>query len=82
MKKMMILGGLLGFLIGMGFGFVGQGDWITILCKACIAAYLTGLLMRWWARIWVRCLKDAFKEKLKEEDVASKLSNELKEKEA
>jgi hypothetical protein len=38
-------------------------------------------MMRWWARVWVRCLKDAFKEKLKREDVASGLPNELKEKE-
>ena len=56
----MILGGLIGFLIGMGFGFAGQNDWVSILLKACTAAYLAGLMMRWWARMWVRCLRDAF----------------------
>ncbi len=78
----MILGGLLGFVIGMGFGIAGHGNWISILCKACIAAYLTGLMMRWWARIWAHCLKEAFKEKLNKEDLASGLPKEVKEKEA
>jgi hypothetical protein len=81
MKKMMIFGGLLGFLLGMGFSIASQEEWLGIFWKACVAAYLVGLMMRWWARVWVRCLKDAFKEKLKREDVASGLPNELKEKE-
>ena len=75
----MILGGLVGFVTGMGFGFAGHGDWISILCKACIAAYLTGLMMRWWARIWVRCLKDAFKEQLNNEEPSSEIPTDLKE---
>jgi hypothetical protein len=79
MRKMMILGGLVGFLIGMGFGFAGQNDWLTLLLKACIAAYLAGLMMRWWARMWVRCLRDAFKEKLSQQETASKIPNEMKE---
>ena len=79
MKKMMILGGLLGFLIGMGFGFAGQNDWVSILLKACVAAYLTGLMMRWWARMWVRCLRYAFKEKLSREEAASHTPDEMKE---
>jgi Kef-type K+ transport system membrane component KefB len=79
MKKMMILGGLVGFLIGMGFGFASQNDWVIILLKACIAAYLAGLMMRWWARMWVRCLRDAFKEKLSQQETASKIPNEMKE---
>ena len=79
MKKMMILGGLVGFLIGMGFGFASQNDWVIILLKACIAAYLAGLMMRWWARMWMRCLRDAFKEKLSQQETASKIPNEMKE---
>ena len=79
MKKMMILGGLVGFLIGMGFGFASQNDWVIVLLKACIAAYLAGLMMRWWARMWVRCLRDAFKEKLSQQETASKIPNEMKE---
>jgi len=79
MRKMMILGGLVGFLIGMGFGFASQNDWVIILLKACIAAYLAGLMMRWWARMWVRCLRDAFKEKLSQQETASKIPNEMKE---
>jgi len=75
----MILGGLVGFLIGMGFGFAGQNDWISILLKACVSAYLTGLMMRWWARMWVRCLRDAFREKLSKHETASKIPNEMKE---
>ena len=69
----------MGFLIGMGFGFAGQNDWLTLLLKACIAAYLAGLMMRWWARMWVRCLRDAFKEKLSQQETASKIPNEMKE---
>ncbi len=69
----------MGFLIGMGFGFASQNDWVIILLKACIAAYLAGLMMRWWARMWVRCLRDAFKEKLSQQETASKIPNEMKE---
>ncbi|MDG1891496.1 MAG: hypothetical protein P8L18_09305 [Verrucomicrobiota bacterium] len=82
MKKMMILGGLLGFLIGLGFGFSTEGDGLSVLWKSCVAAYAAGLLMRWWGRIWIRCLKDALREKIGKEDTLAGLSPEMKGKEA
>ncbi len=62
-KTLMLLGALTGFAIGIGFGLARQGDSKWVFLKACIAAYVAALLMRWWGRIWIRSIREMHQEK-------------------
>ncbi len=59
MKLMMILGGLLGFLIGLGFGLAQQSAWPGAIWRASAAALAAGILSRWWGKLWIRSLEQA-----------------------
>lgn len=59
MKKLMLLGGMLGFGIGAAFGRLQNASDSTILWRACVAAVAAGLLMRWWGRMWMGGLRDS-----------------------
>ncbi len=65
MKALMILGSMVGFLIGTGFGLAGRSPWPDALWRACAAAVVAALLTRWWGRIWMQGLKEALEEKSK-----------------
>lgn len=64
MKILMILGGLLGFLIGAGFGLAQTSAWPDALWRASVTAFAGGLLLRWWGRMWIQCLVQAHEEQL------------------
>jgi ABC-type sulfate/molybdate transport systems ATPase subunit len=64
MKALMALGGLMGFLIGVGFGLAQQSEWPAVLWRAAVAAYVAGLLMRWWGRVWLQGLQHAQQQRL------------------
>ena len=57
MKKVMIAGGLLGFLIGVTFGLVQGSAWPSILWRASVATLVAGMLMRWWGNFLVASLQ-------------------------
>ena len=59
MKKMMIMGGLVGFGIGVVTGLVKEISWRALFLCACVTALLSGLLFRWWGRVWIGGLKDS-----------------------
>lgn len=59
MKILMILGGLLGFLIGAGFGLAQTSAWPDALLRASVTAFAGGFMLRWWGRMWIRCLVEA-----------------------
>ncbi len=59
MKALMILGAIVGFLIGTGFGMASQSPWPQSLWRASVAALVAALLTRWWTRVWMRGLRDA-----------------------
>ncbi len=59
MKQLMILGGLTGFLIGVGFGWLNQSPWPNIVWRALIVTYAAALLMRWWGQLWIRGLRES-----------------------
>lgn len=60
MKRLMIIGGMLGFAIGMALGSSTEGaDGPTVLWRSSVACVAGGVLLRWWGRVWVRCLRDA-----------------------
>jgi hypothetical protein len=64
MKKVMIAGGLLGFLIGVTFGLVQGSSWPSILWRASVATAVAGMLMRWWGNFLVASLQAAHAERL------------------
>ena len=55
----MLLGGLIGFLIGILMGTTQHSLWPTILWRASIAAFLAGIVLRWWGRVWINSLHQA-----------------------
>jgi hypothetical protein len=59
MKLLMITGGLLGFFIGISLGVAQNSPWPDIIWRASIVAYVAGLLMRWWGRVWIKELQNA-----------------------
>ena len=63
----MIIGALMGFLIGSGFGLSRQGDWPGTFWKACVTAYLAGMLMKWWAKTWMKALEETLQKKARQE---------------
>ncbi len=60
MKRMMIMGGFLGFGLGMALGLMQGSTWSVIFWRASVAACLAGLLMRWWGRVWLHNLEAAY----------------------
>ncbi|HTD65788.1 MAG TPA: hypothetical protein VK846_04560 [Candidatus Limnocylindria bacterium] len=64
MKSLMILGGLIGLSIGLLFGLADSGQWPAALWRACAAALIGGVMLRWWGRVWVRSLRDAAEKRL------------------
>lgn len=64
MKQMMMLGAIIGLLIGICLGWTQGSAWPTILFQSSVAAYLAGLLMRWWGRVWLQSLEKAYTERL------------------
>jgi len=63
MKILLLIGGLLGFSIGLLFSWAEQGSGPTCLWHACAAAYLTAVLMRWWGAAWRKSLEDSLRER-------------------
>ena len=59
MKALMILGAIVGFLIGAGFGVAGNSPWPAALWRACAAALVAAILTRWWSRVWIHSLRDS-----------------------
>ena len=60
MKLMMILGGLIGFVVSLGAGLLQEEvSWPALLGRACVAALLSGWLLRWWSHQWLRSLNEA-----------------------
>jgi hypothetical protein len=59
MKALMILGAIIGFLIGSGFGIASSSPWPAALWRGCAAAVLSAVLTRWWGRMWMSNLRDS-----------------------
>jgi hypothetical protein len=63
MKSLLLIGGLLGFGIGFAFSWMRENAWPSTLWHACLSAYLTGLLLRWWGRAWFKSLNASINER-------------------
>jgi hypothetical protein len=64
MKLLMILGGLLGFLISIAIGLAEGTSWQSLMWRASVVAYVSGLLFRWWGRVWFQGLRQIHQERL------------------
>lgn len=53
MKKSMMLGGLIGFLLGMSLALAQGCSWSVAFWRASAAALICGLMLRWWMRQWI-----------------------------
>ena len=63
MKMMLLVGAMLGFGIGLGFGLVHEKSLPSALVHACVALYIGAMLMRWWGRKWIQAIKDSQQER-------------------
>ncbi|HZM03963.1 MAG TPA: hypothetical protein VFC44_13205 [Candidatus Saccharimonadales bacterium] len=63
MKVLLLIGALLGFAVGFLFSWAEESSGSTCLWHACLAAYLTSLLMRWWGGAWRKGLEEALRER-------------------
>ena len=63
MKALMILGSLVGFLVGTGFGLASSSPWPSAFWRACVAALAAGFLTRWWGRVWLSGLRDSLEKR-------------------
>ena len=63
MKLLLLIGGLVGFGIGLLFSWAQESSWPACFWHACIAAYLASLLMRWWGQAWRKSLEASFLER-------------------
>ena len=79
MKKLMVTGGWIGFLIGVGIGVATEGShWPAVLWRASVAALCAGVLLRWWGRVWVKCVHQSWAEKLVADAANAPQTNPLK----
>jgi hypothetical protein len=62
-KALMILGSLVGFLIGTGFGLASSSPWPSAFWRACVAALAAAMLTRWWGRVWLSGLRDSLEKR-------------------
>jgi hypothetical protein len=63
MKALIILGAIVGFLIGAGFGLAASSPWPAMLWRSCAAALAACILTRWWGRIWMQGLRDSLEQR-------------------
>ena len=66
MKALIILGAIVGFLIGAGFGLAASSPWPAMLWRSCAAALIACLLTRWWGRIWMQGLRDSLESRTRD----------------
>jgi hypothetical protein len=59
MKLLTLLGGVLGFGIGLFCSRIQENSWPCCLWHASLAAYAGGWLLGWWGRAWQQNLKNS-----------------------
>jgi len=80
MRALLIIGGFVGFGIGLILNWSAETSWPSALWRACLTAYAAGLLMKWWGSAWRKNLESALRERetLAEQANVSPLSKATK----
>jgi len=78
MKSLLLVGGLTGWGLGMGFSYLQGTPWPACLWHGCVAAYLSALLLRWWGRVWRKSLAQSVQEREQAQDAIVPTTNTLK----
>jgi len=68
MKSLLLVGGLMGWGLGMGFSYLKGTAWPACFWHGCVAAYLSALLMRWWGNVWRKSLEQSIQEREQAQD--------------
>ena len=63
MKLIMVLGGVIGFAIGISFSWAQGSSWPAMIWRSAAAALVAGILLRWWGRLWIKCLQESYQER-------------------
>jgi uncharacterized membrane protein YeaQ/YmgE (transglycosylase-associated protein family) len=63
---MMIIGGLAGFSTGLVVSLLQENGWHSALWRASVGACIAGFLMRWWAGVWAKGLREVNERRLAE----------------
>jgi len=69
MKKLMIMGAMIGFSSGLIFGLVQGTPWPEVLWRASLVCFASSYLFRWWGRAWLRSLRQAQLERFASSDL-------------
>lgn len=59
MKLWLLIGAMLGFGLGLGFGLVRDKTLGAVVLQSCVMLYLGAWLMRWWGRGWERAWRES-----------------------
>lgn len=78
MKAIMILGANVGFVLGMGASILGDCSGPVALWHACAAAFVGGLLGRWWGKVLFAGLNDSLEQRRRERAAAAETKNPAK----
>jgi hypothetical protein len=71
----MLIGGIVGFLIGMGLGLLTEGaSWSGIFLRSAVATLVGGMLLRWWGENWVGTLRELHQQRIAALEKAEELS--------
>ncbi len=64
MKKLMILGALIGFSSGLLLGTLQGASWPDALWRASVVCLVSSYLFRWWGRMWLQALRQAQEQRM------------------
>jgi hypothetical protein len=65
MKRLILIGGMIGFLTGTGLGLSTEGaSWPGIFLRSAVATLVGGMLLRWWGNNWVEMLREVHNQQM------------------
>jgi hypothetical protein len=64
MKKLMIMGAMIGFASTLFLGWLQSSPWPQLLWRSTLVCFAAGLLFRWWGGVWIQLLRQAQTERL------------------